>query len=259
MSSKREKTISELIKEYEDSMAYKLYNFLLRSNHARYIFEDNYRELSGHVSKYEYETTSSQKTFKDKSLPRIKSRNRLRKFIKYFHNYASATYSLEEHYDKFFSSIAYKKTKQKFSSLYEEPLRLFIFAVRNNITHYTIPPISVSVQHKKNKTIKGETLFVTKGHFNMSKSAILSDHWKAQPIGKKKNHSSSRFLENDNKRKVLCAYISKEYRGRLSIDLKDIVKKHQDLFLKYLEGANKEIVAMDETEYRKTEKLVIKV
>lgn len=248
-----QKTINELINNYKSSDCYELYDFMLKSKGIRYVFEDNFKELLNYINKYEKETTSRQKKFKDKMLSRIKSRNRLNKFIKYFHNYVASTYSLEEHYKEFLSSVSYKDIKKKFEDIYENPLRLFVFAVRTNITHYTIPPISIAVHHKRNKTSGGDVLFLTKGSFKISKFAILTDHHKATTTNG--NRSDSKFIANDNKRKILYAYISKEFKSGSFIDLKEVVKKHYIAFLKHINKVDNELITIKKIGYNKTEKL----
>lgn len=256
---KKEKTISELINDYESSSCYKLYNFLLRSKYIRYVFEDNFRELLNHINNYEEETTSKQDKFKYRSLSRTKSRNYLKKFIKYFHNYVAITYSLEGYYGKFFSSPSYKDIRAEFEKIYCDPLRLFIFAVRNNIIHYTVLPVSASVHHKKIEAKEGKILFLTKGGFKIDKLVILSDHQEAKPIPTKNNQSDSKFLTNDTKRRILCSYISKQYKGVLSLDLKKIAIEHYEIFSNHIDDINKKLIEVDKIEYHKMENLHKKI
>ncbi|MCD6232796.1 hypothetical protein J7J81_00200 [bacterium] len=230
---------------------------MLRSKCIRYVFEDNFRELLNHINNYEKETTSKQKRFKDRSLSRIKSRNYLKKFIKYFHNYAAITYSLEQHYDKFLLSFSScTNTRREFEKIYCNPLRLFIFAVRNNITHHTVPPVSISVSHKRVETKRGKILFFSKGKFNIDRLAILSDFWKTQPFSG--NRSDSKFLKNDEKRRILHSYISREYKG-LSIDLKKVIKEHYKTFSNHIDNINKKLIKIDQAGYCKTENLYKKI
>ncbi len=249
---KYKKSISELIDEYESNSSYKLHNFLLISKHIQYVFEDNFKELLNHITKYEKETVSRGKKFKEKKLTRIKNRNYLKKFIKYFHNYVAAVYSAEEHYNKFLPMK--RSVWEKFKTIKQEPLHLFIFALRNNITHYTIPPISISVIHKKRMTSQGEVLFLTKGQFRVNKAAILSDHQNAQPT-RRRGQSNSKFLSNDSKRNILYRYILEKYRGTSSIDLKRVIKNHRILFLKYIRKADSELVESDKIQYSEIKKL----
>ncbi len=53
---KYKKSIGELIDEYESNDSYKLHNFLLISKHIQYVFEDNFKELLNHITKYENNT-----------------------------------------------------------------------------------------------------------------------------------------------------------------------------------------------------------
>ena len=249
---RKEKTIGELINDYESSGCYNIYYFLLKLKYIRYVFEDNFRELLNHINKYERETVSKRKKFKEKKLTIIKSRNYLKGFIKYFHNYAAAVYSVEEHYNEFLPME--RSAWEKFKTIKQEPLHLFIFALRNNITHYTIPPISISINYKKRMMSQGEVLFLTKGQFKVSKAAILSDNQNAQPT-RRRGQSNSKFLSDDTKRNILCAYISRKYKGSLSIDLKDVAKKHHKMFLKHINKIDSELIGMNKTEYCKTERL----
>ncbi len=249
---KKEKTIGELINDYRSSSCYNIHYFLLKSRYIRYVFEDNFRELLKHINKYEREIFSKRQNFKEKKLTGIKSHNYLKKFIKYFHNYVAVVYSVEGHCDKFLPTRG--SMRGKFDVMKREPLRLFIFALRNNITHYTIPPISISVKHKKRTTSHGEVLFLTKGHFKVSKTAILSDNQNAQPT-RRSGQSNSEFLIDDIKRNILCAYISRRYKNSSSINLKDVVIKHHKMFLKYINKIDSELIGMNKTGYCETERL----
>lgn len=243
--NKNSKTISELIEEYENHAFYNRYDFLLKSKTTYYIWRENFTDLLKFINKYEKETISRNKKFQDKTLSRAKRRNYLKKFIKLFHNYAAAVYSAEEQCKDFLSSSQYQNIKSEFDKIFNEPLRLFIFALRNNITHHTIPPISISVHHKKRIAKTGDVIFVTKGHFNVKKNVVLSDLY----------NNNSKFLRDRNKKIILYAHINKQYKNKLSIDLKETIKKHQTLFLKYLKRTNNQIIATDRNGYQEIGKL----
>lgn len=255
--TREEKTINEIIQKYESSSGYKIYNFLLRTKFIQYIFEDNFRELLNHINKYEKETASKDNKFKIIRLSRTKTRNYLKKIIKYLYNYSAITYSLEEHYGKFLTSLSIRDIREEFEAIYNEPFRLFIFAIRNNLTHYTVPPFSISVNHEKIK-MKDVNLFLSKGRFNIDKLAILSDDREARPINGRRNRSDSKFLENDGKRSILCSYISSNYEG-LHIDLKEVIKEHHKEFSSHIDNIKKRLIELNEAEYNKTENLHKKI
>lgn len=242
---KGEKTIGELINEHEKHAFYGHFIFLLKSKITYFIWQENLDELLKLISKYEKETISRNKKFKDKTLSQIKSRNYLKKFIKSFHNYVASVYSLEEQYKEFLSPTSNLTIKQSFEKMFDKPPRLFIFALRNNITHHTIPPISISVSHRKNQDNKGNTIFVTKGQFNVSKNTILSNL----------RNSNSKFLKNNKKKNILYQYISKQYKSKLSINLKDVIKNHQKLLLGHIKSTNNQIIRINKAGYQEVEKI----
>lgn len=255
--TKEEKTINEIIQKYESSSGYKIYNFLLRTKFIQYIFKDNFRKLINHIHEYEKETATKDNKFKIIRLSRTKTWNYLRKFIKHFHNYSAITYSLEEHYEKFLTSLSSRDIRTEFVTIYYKPFRLFIFAVRNNLTHYTVPPFSISINHKIIK-MKDVNLFVSKGRFNIDRLAILSDDREARPINGRRNRSDSKFLENDGKRRILRSYISSNYEG-LHIDLKEVIEEHHRKFSSHINNIKKRLIELNEAEYNKTKDLHKKI
>jgi hypothetical protein len=253
MSNKR-KTIGEIVDEYEDSSGYKLYNFLLNANYTQYIFEDNYRELLNHVTKYEKITTSKQKNveFREIILSRVKNRNYLKKFTKYLCNYAASVYSIEENYKDFLFCDSFdKEIWEEFKKIEDEPLHLFVFAIRNHFTHHKIPPISISVQYSKGGVMETEFFIFTKGTFKLKKSAITSDYLKTQTG----STYESKFIKNKNKLRQLYYYVEKKYRGTLSINLKEIISSHYDLFRNHIDNFNNRLINKYKTEYDETKKL----
>jgi len=255
--SNNNKSIQEFIKEYEDSPGHKLYDFLIKANCILYVFDDNYRELFNHITKYEKETASKQKNikFKEVILSRVKNRNYLRRFVKYLHNYTASVYSLENHYRNFLfgdNGDGFDEEEwNNFARIKEKPLRLFIFGLRNYLTHYAIPPVSISVKYSKNRDGKTEFFVSTKGLFKLSKSAIISDYHKVQ-FG---SNYKSKFLKNKRLLENLYWYVSREYRSTLSIDLKEVISNHHKLFHNHVDNSNSQLIRKYEPEYYKTKEL----
>ena len=244
------KSISKLIEEYENHSFYERYNFILKSKITYYIWQENFTDLIKLINKYEKETISRNKKFQNKTLSRVRSRNYFIKFIKLFHNYVAAAYLIEEQYKDFLFVGANQNIKNKFEKIFDEPLRLFIFALRNNITHHTIPPISISIHHKKGISNMGDTIFIAKGAFQVNKNKILSDL----------DNKDSKFLggstkNRDKLRSILRSYLASQHRGKLSIDLEGVIKKHHGITLKYKRTADHQIVALDKDGYREIERL----
>jgi hypothetical protein len=236
---------------------YRIYNFLLKAKFIQYIFEDNFRELLNHIEKYERETALKGDKLKIVSLSRIRTQNYLKKFIKYFHNYAAATYSLEEHYGKFLTSLSRVDIKTEFDTFNNNPFRLFVFAIRNYLTHYSIPSFSISVS-QKNIKIKEGSLFLDKGKFNINKLEILSDDQESRPVNGRRNQSS-KFLVNDEKRGILCSYIKRNYKGLLNIDIKDFIEIHHREFSNHINNINERLIKINEGEYKKIKYLHKKI
>lgn len=252
--SNKNKSIHKMVDEYEASPGYELYNFLLKANCTLYIFEDNYRELLNHVTKYEEATTTRQKNtrFKEIVFSRIKSRNYLKKFIKYLHNYTASVYSIEEHYKDFLDRDRYDpQAWKKFSKISSNPLHLFVFALRNHLTHHGVPSISISVKHSRDDITGSKFFITTKGLFQISRLSILS----ALHNIKTGSQYPSKFISNERRRKNLYAYLSKEYSGTLSIDLKEIVAKHYEVFRRHVIDFNQQMIKKYASEYRATQKL----
>jgi len=244
--SKKNKPIHEMVDEYEASSGYKLHNFLLNINYILYTFSDNYRELLKHVTKYEKATISKQKNteFKEVTPSRAKSRNYLKKFVKYLHNYTASVYSVGEYYkDNNFN---------RFAEIKKNPLDLFVFALRNHLTHHAVPSVSISVKYSRGG-ITGTGFFISsKGIFGINKSAITLDHRKKVELGR---NYKSKFIWNQRLLGRLDSYISKNYRGVLSIDLKKVVSNHYKLFQNYVKGFNNRLIEEHKTQYYKTKKL----
>lgn len=251
--NKNKKSIHELVAEYEASSGYRLFSFLLNASYLQYVLESNYKELLSHITKYEKATTTRQKNtaFRGVVLSKIKSRNYLKKFIKYLHNYAASVYSMEEHYKDFLDWGKYDpRAWKKFSKISSNPLHLLVFALRNHLTHHGVPSISISVRYSRDD-ITGSGLFITtKGLFKISRLAILS----ALRNVKTGSHYPSKFISDEKQRKDLYAYLSREYSGTF-IDLKEIVTKHYEAFWHHVTNFNQRMIKKYESEYRATERL----
>lgn len=257
--SENNKSVHELINGYEASPGYELYNFLIQINCFLYVFNDNYKELFNHITKYEKETSSKQKSieFKEMMPSKTKNRNYLKKFVKYLHNYAASVYSLENHYKNFLfgnnGDGFDKKEWDNFAKIKKEPLRLFIFGLRNYLTHHAIPPVSISVNCNRDQSGKTEFFVFTKGSFKLPKSAITLDYHHKARLG---SNYKSKFLNKDEELlRTLYLYVSKEYRDTLSIDLKEVVSNHRKLFHGYINEFNEQLIKKFEAEYYKTKKL----
>ena len=257
MSNNR-KIIGEIVDEYEASLGYKLYNFLLNANYIKHVFEDNYRELLNHVTRYEKITTSKQKNveFREIILSRVKSRNYLKKFTKYLHNYVASVYSIEGNYKDFLFRDSFDKEAWKeFKKIENEPLHLFVLALRTHVTHYKIPPISISIEHHiehhKDRVVETEFFIFTKGTFKLKKSAMTSDYLKTQTS----STYESKFIRDKNKLRQLYYYVEKKYRGTLSINLKEVISGHYDLFRNHIDNFNNRLINKYKTEYDETKKL----
>lgn len=252
--NKNMKSIHKIIEEYEASPGYQLFSFLLSASYLRYVFESNSRELLSHITKYEKATTTRRKNtrFKEIVFSRIKSKNYLKKFIKYLHNYTASVYSIEEHYKDFLDREKYdSQAWKKFSKISRNPFHLFVFALRNHLTHHGVPSISISVKHNRDSVTGSEFFITTKGLFQISRLSILS----ALHNIRTGSQYPLKFISNESLRKNLYAYLSKEYSGTLSIDLKGIVARHHEAFRRHVTDFNQQMIKKYESEYCATEML----
>ncbi|MCF7917971.1 hypothetical protein K9L27_03165 [Candidatus Gracilibacteria bacterium] len=241
----KNKTIQELLEDYENSEGLCWYDFFICIDYSFYSFRENFKELMKHIEKYEKEIFSTQKNteFKDVHLSLTKTRNYRKKFFRLFYNYVATTYSLEENYINF---LVDKKEDpiigKNFETINKVPERLFVFALRNFTTHHKTFNFSNSIEHIKTPDFQGGNFIITtKGQFVIKKADILSDFDKVlcdKSVPQK--NKNSEYLYNKKSLSTLHSYIHQNFKN-LNINLKDVVQTHFDLFNKHLNTINDEI------------------
>lgn len=221
-----------------------------------FIFEENYKDLA-HIIKY-YEKEISELREQGQIVVYFslaKSQNRLKKFTKFLHNYVAATYSLEQTYNNFLAKGENRdgfdpQIWEEVKFIYEEPPRLFFFAIRNHFAHYRTLPASIGVNHTKNQIADNEFTIFSKGEFKISKSLFRRDYQKAiwdNGYSKLLNHRKEKLLP------ILDQYISE--RPGLSVDLKAQIIKHKKLFDSFIVKTKKIILKKYGAEYSETKKI----
>ena len=254
----------DLINEYKTSSFYDIYRFILHSDYMEYVVDVNFNSLFNCIINYEEEAFFKNNHPQKEDLPLEKTTKHLKEFIRNFHNYATSVNALEKHYENLFrrpckSGLSTNNAEKLFNEIKRDPLHLFIIGLRHYLIHEGVPSFNIALHKSKEKDEDG-TLYLTQGEFKFKRSIILIDHREAKPLkGRKgKAKSDSAFLRDNKKREILYNYTCEEWRGSY-IDLKDVILDHYAIFSQHLKSVEKELININQEEYKKTKDLHNKI
>ena len=247
-----QRSVYDMDQAMRASRGYQMHMFFIRIRYLQYAFQENYKELNKLTLRYEKETFSKQKNteFRDIKLSRTRTRNYRKKFIRHLLNFTSSSYALEESYKTFFKGkeTQYPQVWTKFQTILEEPERIFIFALRNHMTHYKTLNVSVGVNHKKNTPDKPKFFITTLGRFTVDRSMFMRDSSRVYAEG-----AESEFLKNRELLRKLNVLLRK-FEGA-HIDLKAPLNDYYVLFTEHMATTDEEVLKDHRSDYDETDRL----